>query len=189
MKADPNVTADAAALCLRSANAVILRCGSEALQSSLEIARAFDEALSICGVPQEAVQIVPVADRDAVGAILSGLDGTIDLIIPRGGKSLVERVQKEARAPVLAHLEGLNHTYVHASADLSKALDIVVNAKMRRVGVCGATETLLVDQPIAAEFLEKLVPVLEGLGCELRGDEAACAVAAMTPANENDWEN
>ncbi|MGZ3306769.1 MAG: glutamate-5-semialdehyde dehydrogenase, partial [Asticcacaulis sp.] len=133
------------------------------------------------------VQLVPTSDRDAVGLILGGLGGAINLIIPRGGRSLVERVQKEARAPVLAHLEGLNHTYVHAAADPQKAVEVTVNAKMRRVSVCGATETLLIDQAVAPTLLPKIAQALEAKGCELRGDEAARAIHPMKAANEDDW--
>ena len=185
----PNVTADAAALCLRSGNAAILRCGSDCLQSSLAIHACVAHGLKAAGAPEDAIQLVPTSDRAAVGALLSGLDGSIDLIIPRGGKSLVARVQAEARAPVLGHLEGLCHTYLHASADPQKAKAIVLNAKLRRVSVCGATETLLVDKACAAALLPPLAEVLTGAGCELRGDEAACAlVAAMAPAAAADWD-
>lgn len=150
----PNVTADAAALCVRSGNAVILRGGSECIHSNLALHASIERGLKAAGLPAAAVQIVRTPDRAAVGAILSGLDKAIDLIIPRGGKSLVARVQAEARAPVLGHLEGLNHVFVHAGADVKKAVDIVVNAKLRRVSVCGSAETLLVDKAAA----EKLLP-------------------------------
>ena len=162
----PNVTADAAALCVRSGNAVILRGGSESLRSSLAIHAALEEGLREAGLPEAAVQIVPVADRAAVGAMLSGLDRSIDLLIPRGGKSLVARVQQEARVAVLGHLEGLCHVYVHAGAEADKARAIVANAKMRRVSVCGAAETLLIDTTIAPRLLEDLAATLRGLGCE-----------------------
>jgi glutamate-5-semialdehyde dehydrogenase len=142
----PNVTADAAALCLRSGNAALLRCGSEALRTSMAIHRAMAEGVKAAGLPDACIQITPTADRAAVGAILGGLDGSIDLIVPRGGRSLLERVKAEARAPVLGHLEGLCHTFVHAAADPEMARRIVLNAKMRRVSVCGATETLLIDR-------------------------------------------
>ena len=183
----PNVTADAAALCIRSSNGAILRTGSEALQSALAIYAAFEEGLRAAGLPDYCVQLVPTSDRDAVGLILGGLDKAINLIIPRGGRSLVERVQREARAPVLAHLEGLNHTYVHAAADPQKAVDITVNAKMRRVSVCGATETLLIDRAVASTLLPKIAEALVAKGCELRGDDEARAIVPMTSATEDDW--
>jgi glutamate-5-semialdehyde dehydrogenase len=183
----PNVTADAAALCIRSSNAAILRTGSEALNSAMAIYAAFEDGFKAAGLPSSCVQLVPTSDRDAVGLILGGLGGAINLIIPRGGRSLVERVQKEARAPVLAHLEGLNHTYVHGDADPKKAVEVTVNAKMRRVSVCGATETLLIDQAVAAKLLPEIAKALEAKGCELRGDAAAQAIYAMKPATEEDW--
>ncbi len=184
----PNVTADAAALCLRSGNAALLRCGSEALQSALAIHAAFRSALSEAGLNTACVQLVPTTDRDAVGEILKGLNGAINLIIPRGGRSLVARVQAEARVPVLAHLEGLCHTFVHEAADPQKARDLVMNAKMRRTGICGATETLLIDRAIAAQQLPALAEALLAAGCELRGDISACElVPAMHLASEQDW--
>ncbi len=184
----PNVTADAAALCIRSGNAAILRCGSDCLQSSLAIAALIAEALAEAGLPADAVQLIDTPDREAVGLMLAGLNGAIDVIVPRGGKSLVARVQAEARTAVLSHLEGLNHTYLHEAADLETARAIVLNAKMRRVSVCGATETLLVDRAAAQRLLPSVAADLIAAGCELRGDEAACAlVPAMTPATEADW--
>ncbi len=183
----PNVTADAAALCIRSSNAAILRTGSEALNSALAIYAAFEDGFRAAGLPDSCVQLVPTSDRDAVGLILGGLDKTINLIIPRGGKSLVARVQAEARAPVLAHLEGLNHTYIHADADPEKAVSVTLNAKMRRVSVCGATETLLVDQAVTATLLPKIADALKAAGCELRGDARAQAVYPMAAATEEDW--
>ena len=184
----PNVTADAAALCIRSSNAAILRTGSEALNSALAIYAAFEDGLRAAGLPETCVQLVPTSDRYAVGLILGGLDKAINLIIPRGGKSLVARVQAEARAPVLAHLEGLNHTYIHAAADPKKALEVTLNAKMRRVSVCGATETLLIDQVVAATLLPQIAEALEARGCELRGDDKARAlVPSMAAATEDDW--
>ena len=184
----PNVTADAAALCIRSGNAAILRCGSDCLQSSLAIAALIAEDLAEAGLPADAVQLVDTPDREAVGLMLTGLSGAIDVIVPRGGKSLVARVQAEARTAVLSHLEGLNHTYLHEAADLETARAIVLNAKMRRVSVCGATETLLVDRAAALRLLPPVAADLIAAGCELRGDEAACAlVPAMTPATEADW--
>lgn len=183
----PNVTADAAALCIRSSNAAILRTGSEALNSALAIYAAFEDGFRAAGLPDTCVQLVPTSDRDAVGLILGGLNGTINLIIPRGGRSLVERVQKEARAPVLAHLEGLNHTYVHTNADPEKAVAVTLNAKMRRVSVCGSTETLLIDEAVAETLLPRIAEALEAKGCELRGDERARAIHPMVAATEEDW--
>lgn len=184
----PNVTADAAALCIRSGNAAILRCGSDCLQSSLAIAVLIAESLAEAGLPADAVQLVDTPDREAVGLMLTGLNGAIDVIVPRGGKSLVARVQAEARTAVLSHLEGLNHTYLHEEADLETARAIVLNAKMRRVSVCGATETLLVDRAAAQRLLPPVAADLIAAGCALRGDDAARAIVpAMTPATEADW--
>lgn len=184
----PNVTADAAALCIRSGNAAILRCGSDCLESSRAIAAVVARAVAEAGLPADAVQLVPVPDREAVGAILSGLDGAVDLIIPRGGKSLVARVQAEAKAPVLGHLEGLCHTYLDAAADLDVARRVVVNAKMRRVSVCGATETLLVDRAAAKRLLPAVAAYLIKAGCELRGDtETRALVPEAAEAVEADW--
>jgi glutamate-5-semialdehyde dehydrogenase len=184
----PNVTAEAAALCVRAGDAVILRPGSDALGSSRAIHAALAEGLAEAGLPADAVQIVPTPDRDAVGLILTGLDGAIDLVIPRGGKSLVERVQREARVAVLGHLEGLCHTFVHRAADLETARKIVLNAKMRRVSVCGSTETLLVDAAAAERLLPPIAADLADAGCELRGDAAARALwPDMAEANEDDW--
>ena len=184
----PNVTADAAALCLRSGNAAILRCGSDCLESSRAIAAVVARAVTEAGLPADAIQLVPVPDREAVGAILSGLGGAIDLIIPRGGKSLVARVQAEAKAPVLGHLEGLCHTYLDAAADLDVARRVVVNAKMRRVSVCGATETLLVDRAAAERLLPAVAADLIAAGCELRGDaETRALVPEAAAAVEADW--
>ena len=181
----PNVTADAAAICLRSGNAVILRSGSEALRSALAIGEAIAQALSETGLPAGSVQVVPTADRDAVGLLLEGLSGSIDLIIPRGGRALVERVTKDARVPVLGHLEGVCHTYVHRSADPEMAAAIVRNAKLRRVTICGATETLLIDREVAPALLPRIAAALEG--CELRGDAEARDIVSMKPATEADW--
>ncbi|WP_426024252.1 glutamate-5-semialdehyde dehydrogenase [Brevundimonas sp. PWP3-1b1] len=184
----PNVTADAAALCIRSGNAAILRCGSDCLQSSLAIAALIAEALAEADLPADAIQLVDTPDREAVGLMLTGLAGAIDVIIPRGGKSLVARVQAEARTAVLSHLEGLNHTYLHYAADVDAARAIVLNAKMRRVSVCGATETLLVDREGARRLLPHVAADLLAAGCELRGDADACAlVPAMVSATEADW--
>lgn len=181
----PNVTADAAAIAVRSGNAIILRSGSHALRSALAIHEALAAGLEEAALPATSVQLVPTADRDAVALMLQGLDGAIDLIIPRGGKALVERVTSEARVPVLGHLEGVCHTYVHASADPAMAAEVVRNAKLRRVSVCGATETLLIDREAAAALLPRIADALDG--CELRGDEAARAVVPMEPASEADW--
>jgi glutamate-5-semialdehyde dehydrogenase len=184
----PNVTADAAALSIRSGNAAILRGGSECIESNLAIYAAVREGLAAAGLPETCVQMVATPDRAAVGMILSGLDRTIDLIIPRGGKSLVARVQAEARAPVLGHLEGLNHVYVDKAADPAKALGIVMNAKLRRVSVCGSAETLLVDSAAAAALLPPIAKALAEAGCELRGDEASRALLpGMIAATQADW--
>jgi glutamate-5-semialdehyde dehydrogenase len=184
----PNVTADAAALCVRSGNAVILRGGSECLASSLAIHAAVVKGLKAAGLPASAVQAVRTSDRAAVGFLLSGLDKAIDLIIPRGGKSLVARVQAEARAPVLGHLEGLNHVFIHAGADPKKAAEIALNAKMRRVSVCGSAETLLIDRAVADTLLPRIADVLIRSGCELRGDAAALAIEPdMKKAKDADW--
>src|SRR5438045_6217579 len=180
----PNVTADAAAICIRSGNAIVLRSGSEALRSALAIGDAIAAALADADLPRAGVQVVPSADRDAVGMMLEGLSGSIDLIIPRGGRTLVERVTKEARVPVLGHLEGVCHTYVHSSADPAMTAAIVRNAKLRRVSVCGSTETLLIDRNVAPSLLPAIAAALAG--CELRGDEAARAIVPMASASETD---
>jgi len=184
----PNVTADAGALCLKAGNAVILRGGSDSAHSSAAIHKALVAGLEAGGLPADAIQIVPVTDRAAVGEMLKGLDGAIDVIVPRGGKSLVARVQSEARVPVFAHLEGICHLYVDKTAQLDMARKIAVNAKMRRTGICGSAETLLVDRAVASTHL---VPILEDLaakGCEIRGSEEVRALypAAMA-ATEEDW--
>ncbi|WP_374600367.1 glutamate-5-semialdehyde dehydrogenase [Brevundimonas sp.] len=184
----PNVTADAAALAVRAGNAVILRGGSECLQSNLAIHGALVEGLESAGLTPDTVQIVSTRDRAAVGHILTGLEGTIDLLIPRGGRSLVERVKAEARVAVLGHLEGVNHVYVHASADPQTARAVVLNAKMRRVSVCGAAETLLVDAAVAEALLPAIAADLIAAGCEIRGDVATLArVPQAIPATEADW--
>jgi len=184
----PNVTADAGALCLKAGNAVILRTGSGALRSAIELVKAMQAGLASKGMPDGAIQLVPVADREAVGLMLSGLDGAIDVIVPRGGKSLVARVQAEARVPVFAHLDGNNHLYVHEKADLEMARKVLLNSKLRRTGVCGAAETLLVDQACAGTHLAPLVKALLDSDCAVRGDEAAQAVdPRVTPASEEDW--
>ena len=184
----PNVTADAGALCLKAGNAVILRGGSDSVNSSQAIHSCLVAGLKAAGLPEHAIQYVPVTDRAAVGAMLSGLGGAIDVIVPRGGKSLVARVQNEARVPVFAHLEGLCHIYVDKSADLVMAKEIVVNAKMRRTGVCGAMETLLVDRAVAETHLSPLVESLRAAGCEVRAtDEIRARIAGLVPATETDW--
>ncbi len=184
----PNVTADAGALCLKAGNAAILRTGSESFRTALAIAEAMGEGLRRAGLPADAVMLVPTRDRAAVGAMLSGLDGNLDVIVPRGGKSLVARVQAEARVPVFAHLEGLCHVFVHAGADLDMARRIVLNAKMRRTGICGSAETLLVDRACAATHLKPLVAMLLDAGCDVRGDEAVqAAEPRVAEASEEDW--
>ena len=187
-EARPNVTADAAALCVRSGNAAILRAGSESLQSAIVIANALRAGLASVGLPEDAVQLVQTNDRAAVGHMLTGLDGQIDVIVPRGGKGLVARVQDEARVPVIGHLEGLCHTYVDAAADPQKAIDIVVNSKMRRVGICGSAETLLMDRAVADSLLPAIASALSDAGCTMKGDEASRAlVSNIEPATEEDW--
>lgn len=182
----PNVTADAGALCLKAGNAVILRGGSESFHSSTAIHACLVEGLSAAGLPEDAIQLVPTRDRAAVGKMLT-MSGIIDIIVPRGGRSLVERVQAESRVPVFAHLEGICHVYVHADADPQKAHDIVLNAKMRRTGICGAAETLLVDKA-AASVLPGVLDDLLDAGCEIRGDEAVQALdSRVKPATEDDW--
>jgi glutamate-5-semialdehyde dehydrogenase len=184
----PNVTADAGGLCLKSGNAVILRSGSESFLTSLVICNALTEGLAEAGLPEAAIQLVPTVDRQAVGFMLAGLGGAIDVIVPRGGKSLVARVQEEARVPVFAHLEGVCHVYVHQPADPAIAKTIVLNAKMRRTGVCGAAETLLVDRAAAPTHLAPLVKMLIEAGCEVRGDPDTQKVdARVKPATEEDW--
>ena len=184
----PNVTADAGALCLKSGNAAILRGGSDSLRTSRAIVAALGHGLREAGLPEAAIQLIPTRDRAAVGLMLSGLDGNIDVIVPRGGKSLVARVQAEARVPVFAHLEGVCHVYVDKAASLDMAKKIVLNAKMRRTGVCGAAETLLVDRAAAAKFLKPLIDMLIDAGCEIRGDKATQAVdSRVKPATEEDW--
>ena len=177
----PNVGADAAALCLKSGNAVILRGGSDSARSAGAINLALRHGLSVAGLPEACIQVAPTADRAYVAAMLAGA-GLLDLIIPRGGKSLVERVQREARVPVLAHAEGLNHTFVHAAANPDMARAILANAKMRRTGVCGATETLLIDRAIAIPLLPLLVADLQALGCAFRADADAQAIVPGLPA-------
>jgi len=184
----PNVTADAAGLCLKSGNAVILRGGSESFHSSQAIYDCLCSGLSAAGIDPAAVQMVPTTDREAVGYLLSSMAGYLDVVVPRGGKSLIKRVQDEARVPVIGHLEGICHVYLHESADPDMAKEIVLNAKMRRTGICGAAETVLVDRAAAKRLLPDIVAALAAAGCEVRGDED---VQKITPnviaATEEDW--
>jgi glutamate-5-semialdehyde dehydrogenase len=184
----PNVTADAGALCLKAGNAVILRGGSESYNSSKAIHRCLVKGLEAAGLSETSIQIVPTTDREAVGYLLSGLEGSLDVIVPRGGKSLVARVQKEARIPVFGHLEGICHLYVDKDADVEKAEKIVVNAKMRSPGICGAAETLLIDEAKANTMLPILANALEESGCELRGcNRTRNIINRLIPAEEKDW--
>ena len=184
----PNVTADAAVLCLKAGNAVILRGGSESFRSARAIHAALVEGLRAADLPEDAIQLVPTRDRAAVGMMLAGLEGAIDVIVPRGGKGLVGRVQAEARVPVFAHLEGVVHVYVDRAADLAMAKEIVLNAKMRRTGVCGAAETLLIDRAAAPAMLKPLVTMLIEAGCEVRGDaDVQKADPRVKMASEDDW--
>jgi glutamate-5-semialdehyde dehydrogenase len=184
----PNVTADAGALCLKAGNAAILRGGSESFRSCRAIHASLVEGLVEAGLPAASIALIPTRDREAVGMMLAGLDGAIDVIVPRGGKDLVGRVQTEARVPVFAHLEGVCHVYVDGKAKLAMAKSIVLNAKMRRTGVCGAAETLLVDRAGAAKMLKPLVTMLLDAGCEIRGDDAVRAVdGRVKPASKADW--
>lgn len=182
----PNVTVDAGALCLKAGNAAILRAGSESFRTSAELVAAMGAGLALAGLPKDAIQLVPSRDREAVSLMLGGLNGTVDVIVPRGGKSLVARVQADARVPVFAHLDGNCHVYIHADADLDMAQKIVLNAKMRRTGVCGAAETLLVDQ--ASPHMRPLVLALLEAGCAVRGDAVTQALdSRVTQAVEDDW--
>jgi len=184
----PNVTADAAALCLKAGNAVILRGGSESFHSNQAIAACLAKGLREGHLPEDAIQLVPTTDRDAVGALLKA-DEFVDVIIPRGGRSLIERVRNESRVPVLSHLDGLCHSYIHKAADKDMAHQIVLNAKMRRTGICGATETLLVDREIAASHLPDLLSALMEAGCEVRGDaDVQTLDPRVQPAQEQDWQ-
>ena len=184
----PNVTADAGALCLKSGNAVILRGGSESAHSSSVIHACLQEGLRIAGLPEACIQLVPVTDRAAVGVMLAGMTDQLDVVVARGGKGLVKRVQEEARVPVIGHLDGNCHVYVDAAADLRMATTIALNAKLRRTGVCGAAETLLVDRACAATHLAPLVKALLDAGCEVRGDASAQrADARVIVATEDDW--
>ena len=184
----PNVTADAAALCLKAGNAVILRGGSESFASSCAIHACLEEALAATGLPRAAVQFVPTRDRAAVGCLLGGLGGCVDVVVPRGGRSLVERVQRDARVAVIGHLEGICHVYVDGGAELAMARRIVLDSKLRRTGICGAAETLLVDRACAPTHLRPLLAALIEAGCEVRGDaEAQSADSRVRPASEADW--
>ncbi|HEV2506474.1 MAG TPA: glutamate-5-semialdehyde dehydrogenase [Mesorhizobium sp.] len=184
----PNVTADAGALCLKAGNAVVLRGGSDSINSSAAIHAGLVEGLKAAGLPQDAIQLVPTTDRAAVGEMLKGLSGNLDVIIPRGGRSLVERVQSEARVPVFAHLEGICHLYIDRSADLDMAVKIAVNAKMRRTGICGAAETLLVDRAVASTHLIPVLEALRAAGCEIHADaDVLKAFSNAIPATDTDW--
>ena len=184
----PNVTADAGALCLMAGNAVILRGGSDSFHSSTAIHQCMVKGLTEAGLPEAAIQIVPTTDRVAVGEMLAGLAGNLDVLVPRGGKGLVHRVQTESRVPVFAHLEGICHVYVDGSADLEMAKKVVLNAKMRRTGVCGAAETLLVDAAVVESHLAGLLEVLSTAGCEIRGDQTVVSkFSAAVAATEEDW--
>lgn len=184
----PNVTADAAALCIKSGNAVILRCGSECIYSSEAIIRCIHEGLHAAVLPLDAVQLVSTRDRQAVGEMLT-MTGLIDIIIPRGGKSLTKRVQDDSKIPTILHLDGNCHTYIHEKADCGMAVEVINNAKMRRVGICGATESVVIDASCADTILPKLADALEKSGCQMRGDAAACAAdARIQPASDEDWD-
>ena len=184
----PNVTADAAALCIKSGNAVILRGGSESFHSSTVIYECLRDGLISAGLPGDAVQMVPTRDRAAVGFLLSSMAKWVDVVVPRGGKSLIKRVQDEARVPVIGHLEGICHVYLHASADPDMARDVVLNAKMRRTGICGAAETVLIDSASADVLLPAVCDALRDAGCEIRGDDAVrAAIKEAAVATEEDW--
>jgi len=184
----PNVTADAAALCVKSGNAVILRGGSESFRSSMAIYECLRDGLISAGLPAEAVQMVPTTDRAAVGFLLSSMAEWVDVVVPRGGKNLIKRVQDEARVPVIGHLEGICHVYLHAGADVDMARDVVLNAKMRRTGICGAAETVLVDSAAANVLLPVVCDALQEAGCAIRGDDKVTAIVAQaTPATDEDW--
>ena len=184
----PNVTADAASLCLKSGNASILRCGSDSYFSSYAIYESIKEGLNKTSLDSNSIQLVPTKDRDAVGLMLKGLDSSIDILVPRGGKSLVSRVQSEAKVPVFGHLEGICHVYVNENADMTKAIDITVNAKMRRTSICGAAETLLIDKSIYKEYLPRILSKLSTLGCEIRGNAQIKDIFSQTEnVSDSDW--
>lgn len=184
----PNVTADAAALCIKSGNAVILRGGSESFHSSMAIYECLRSGLQAAGLPEDAVQMVPTTDRAAVGFLLSSMAEWVDVVVPRGGKNLIKRVQDEAHVPVIGHLEGICHVYLHAGADADMARDIVLNAKMRRTGICGSAETVLVDKAAAATLVPLVCDALQAAGCEVRGDDVVASLAGdIVPATEKDW--
>ena len=185
----PNVTADAAVLCLKAGNAAILRGGSESFHSSRAIFACLEEGMDAANLPEGSIQIVPTTDRAAVGEMLKGLNGNLDVIVPRGGRSLVERVQNDARVPVFAHLEGLCHVYVDGDADLAMATEIVVNAKMRRTGICGSAETILIDRAVADTHLAPVISALIDAGCEVRGDaDTQKADPRVNAATSTDYE-
>ncbi len=183
----PNVTADAAALCVKSGNAVILRGGSESFHSGRAIYECLKHGLQAAGIDVDSVQMVPTTDRAAVGFLLSSMNEWLDVVVPRGGKNLIQRVQEEARVPVIGHLEGICHVYLHESADTAMARDVVLNAKMRRTGICGAAETVLVDRGAADKLLPPVVEALVDAGCEVRGDADVCKIVDARPATEDDW--
>ena len=184
----PNVTADAGALCLQAGNATILRGGSDSAHSSSVIHRCLVDGLAVAKLPADCIQLVATTDRAAVGEMLTGLAGNLDVLIPRGGRSLVSRVQAESRVPVFSHLEGICHTYIESSAELEMATRVVVNAKMRRTGICGATETILIDRDCLSTHLEPIVIALQDAGCEVRGDAESCGrINTLQPASESDW--
>ncbi|MGI9482855.1 MAG: glutamate-5-semialdehyde dehydrogenase [Hyphomicrobiales bacterium] len=184
----PNVTADAGALCMKSGNASILRGGSDSYHSSRAILKCLQEGLAEAGLPEDAIQLVPTTDRQAVGLMLAGLDGAVDLIVPRGGKGLVGRVETEARVPVFSHLEGLCHVYVDKDADTAMAIDVTVNSKMRRTGICGAAETVLIDKAGAEKHLKPVIDALIDAGCTIRGDDGVQAAdARVEAASKEDW--
>ena len=187
-EARPNVTADAASLCLKSGNASILRSGSDSFHSSFAIYESIKNGLKTTSLDDNSIQFVPTKDREAVGLMLGGLNSNIDVIVPRGGKSLVSRVQNEAKVPVFGHLEGICHVYVNADADIEKAIDVTANAKMRRTSICGAAETLLIDKSIYKEYLPKILAKLVSLGCEVRGDQYVNGLFADAKyISEEDW--
>jgi len=184
----PNVTIDAAALCLKAGNAVILRGGSESFATNMALHECVQAGLRAAGIDVSVVQMVPTTDRDAVGYLLSSMTQWLDVVVPRGGKSLIQRVQQDARVPVIGHLEGVCHVYVHTAANIDMARDVVLNAKMRRTGICGAAETLLIDRAIAARALPDIAAALTAAGCELRGDEEVCSlIGNAVPASDDDW--